>query len=646
MVLGYDFISNVGYNSIADICSIVICLIYAILLNSTYTEQNLSLHFFKLANIGIIISSICNITYHSMCNNLTEERVISTYILHDSTYIVLAFVFVLFIFYLINYVQMKTTARYCMYAYVSISFTIYFIAEIVDDFTQTGFYITDSGHGVHQSFFGEPFRYYYVACALAIIVFFVFYKKRFITRMYRALILTMFASFSLMIIQNFFRQTSFTIITFVIPLVTVLFLFHYNSYDQETGSLDEKAFNAYVANNSRKSQYGFICLLLLDMDEGKMAGISEEFFHFNERYFKNPITFRLMNNHILLAYDKDKNPDCDEQLKYVVDDFCALYDKHRIDYKIIIGNSYDDFETGIEYVEFIRYIEGKILDNSIYYLSDSDYEAYNHLKFVKSVIEDIHRKNNMSDERVRVFCQPVYNTITRKFTTAEALMRIVLDDGTMLFPDEFIPIAENNNFIHTLSRIILDKVCKAIKGLENEGYLIDRISVNISAQELKLPGFCQQVEQIIKDNGVDFGKIAIELTESRNDSDFETMKAVISRLRESGIVFYLDDFGTGYSNFERILGLPMDIIKFDRSLTIMSSQNDNYRYMVGSFSDIFKNSNYCILFEGVEDENDEIRCTGMNAKYLQGYKYSKPIPIEKLKDFLDFVPDSEDKMQA
>ena len=108
----------------------------------------------------------------------------------------------------------------------------------------------------------------------------------------------------------------------------------------------------------------------------------------------------------------------------------------------------------------------------------------------------------------------------------------------------------------------------------------------------------------------------------------------MDRLQKCGIKFYLDDFGTGYSNFEKIMGLPIDIVKFDRSLTIMSGKDEQSKFMVDRFADIFANSGYQILFEGVEDEQDEKRCTAMKAEYLQGYKYSKPIPIEELEGFL------------
>ena len=214
-------------------------------------------------------------------------------------------------------------------------------------------------------------------------------------------------------------------------------------------------------------------------------------------------------------------------------------------------------------------------------------------------------------------------------------MRIILPDYGIIYPDEFIPIAEKRGYIHTLSKIILHKTCKHLVKLQETGYDIERISVNFAISELKDPDFCDDVINIIKNIGIPVNKIAIELTESRNEQDFERVRRVMDVLQNIGIKFYLDDFGTGYSNFARIIGLPIDIIKFDRSLTIMSRKSGNSKYMVGSFSDIFENSQYQILFEGVEDEEDERRCIEMNAQYLQGYKYSKPIPMRYLYSFLE-----------
>ena len=115
------------------------------------------------------------------------------------------------------------------------------------------------------------------------------------------------------------------------------------------------------------------------------------------------------------------------------------------------------------------------------------------------------------------------------------------------------------------------------------------------------------------------------------------MKKKIEELREKGIKFYLDDFGTGYSNMERIMELPFDIIKFDRSLVLASGSDVRSEKMVESMASMFSGLDYSVLYEGVENEEDERKCIDMSASYLQGYKYSKPVPIIELQRFFSKV---------
>ena len=81
--------------------------------------------------------------------------------------------------------------------------------------------------------------------------------------------------------------------------------------------------------------------------------------------------------------------------------------------------------------------------------------------------------------------------------------------------------------------------------------------------------------------------------------------------------------------------LPFDIVKFDRSLVIASGSGGKYKAIVSNLASMFNDVDYSVLYEGVEDEADELRCIDMNARYLQGYKYSRPIPIDKLEEYLD-----------
>jgi EAL domain-containing protein (putative c-di-GMP-specific phosphodiesterase class I) len=169
----------------------------------------------------------------------------------------------------------------------------------------------------------------------------------------------------------------------------------------------------------------------------------------------------------------------------------------------------------------------------------------------------------------------------------------------------------------------------------NDGYDIARISVNVSMLELKGDSFCEDISGIVADSGISGDNIAIELTESQSESDFNVMKAKIEELKERGIKFYLDDFGTGYSNMERIMELPFDIIKFDRSLVLASGSSERSERIVGNLANLFTDLDYSVLYEGVETESDETMCKEMSASYLQGYKYSRPIPIAELRNYAE-----------
>lgn len=128
-------------------------------------------------------------------------------------------------------------------------------------------------------------------------------------------------------------------------------------------------------------------------------------------------------------------------------------------------------------------------------------------------------------------------------------------------------------------------------------------------------------------------RMHLEITES-GIMDKEEIRETLETLRSSGAKIALDDFGTGYSNFDRILSLKLDVVKFDRSLLLMADQDANSRFMLDYFSTAFERLGYKVLYEGVETDAQEELCIISHADYLQGYKFSKPIPIEELPRFL------------
>ena len=626
-----DLLFDYKYVVHGDIIALLISFVTHCLLRSTYMAKKANLGIFKIANILVGIASISSIFYHYMIFLLREENIIRLYLCRGLCYTTLIFVYICYCVYMKNIVEMDKKWGRFFDIVVYGGGIIFGIIEFVGPFFKIGFYV-DENIILHQNYYLDVFRFAYIYYCIIMGTLLIYYRKKFLPKMYRCIWSVIAVSVGIMIYQSFFHQTVYTVTSFTFPIIMVLFLFHYNSYDVKTGTLDHLAFDEYVEENKEKP-FSMIYLSLPNITSEELQLFSEQFLRKNDSFFEGSCCFRLMDNRMVLVYKREKN----KNEQQILDKMYLEFNKARKDndYQIVMMDSNGYLLNSKEYINYCKYVEERIPLNVIKNCDGDFLSDFLKQKFIHMNLEDIDKKGNLDDYRVKVFCQPVLNIKTGTFSTAEALMRLEIPEVGMVFPDQFIGLAESHNFIHTLSKIILNKTCQNIKRMEGEGYHIERVSVNFSVQELHLDSFCDDIIEIIESNGIPFEKIAIELTESKNEKDFLMMKSVVEKLQVKGIKFYLDDFGTGYSNFERLIGLPIDIIKFDRSLTILASRDDESKFMVGSFSEIFKKAEYQILFEGVEDEKDETQCINMNAEYLQGYKYSKPIPMEQLENFLE-----------
>lgn len=625
------FYSN--YQIAGDTIAVIICVAIFFLLGSAYTVRRQNLSVFKVAIFLCLVASFASMGYHTMVTNVTRENVLGIYICRAACYICLIWVYVCFFIYIRNLVGMRATyAKVFRFSIIGVA--ILATAWIcLTPVTKLGFYI-DENLAVHQNYYTDIFRYVYTYFSISVIFLLFAYKKNFIGKMFRCICCVTSLSYLLMIIQDQFMNTTYICVSFTLPIFTILFLYHHNSYEVETGMLDHHAFDAYI-HDMQKKNFSAIFVSFPELTHEKLSDLSTHLFRFNDQYLLSACSFRLRDNKMVLVYQKEKNRNYEKSLGELYDAFMQMVEEKHHDFRMILTDSIKELEYGEDYIALCEYIEKRMPLNTIYTCEEVDIQSFLKTKKILRELQDIYVKDDLNDERVKVYCQPVWNTKTGHFTTAEALMRLELPELGMVFPDQFISMAEKHGYIHVLSKIILNKTCQYIKQLEERGFELERVSINFSIQELHMSSFSEDIINIIDANGVAYDKIAVELTESRNEKDFKSVKRIMKELQGLGIKFYLDDFGTGYSNFERIIGLPIDIIKFDRSLTILASKNDESKFMVGSFSEIFKKADYQILFEGVEDERDELQCIDMDAMYLQGYKYSKPIPIEQLEEFLE-----------
>ena len=239
----------------------------------------------------------------------------------------------------------------------------------------------------------------------------------------------------------------------------------------------------------------------------------------------------------------------------------------------------------------------------------------------------------VENKTFQIYYQPIYDCGQGGFVSAESLIRLFGRDGTFLSPGEFIPMAEENGLIDSISWIVLEKVCRFLG--EHPQLPLKNISINMTGQQILDPTFIGRIEGNLDQYGVDGSRLRIEITERTITEDYAEVRKVMAYLAGKGIQFYLDDFGTGYSNLASMLSLPFEAIKFDQSLINMMNGTDKGLRTISLLADIMHENDYYIVAEGVETAEQMKLAKERSLDRIQGYYYAKPMPGEDLVSFLE-----------
>lgn len=257
-------------------------------------------------------------------------------------------------------------------------------------------------------------------------------------------------------------------------------------------------------------------------------------------------------------------------------------------------------------------------------------------KKIQSILKEKYKSNDFD-----VFFQPIYSFEENAFLYAEALLRIRNSSIGALFPNEFIPIAEESGLIIEITYQVLDKVCKCINHLEEEGILIGSIHVNFSAIQFKEEDLAKKVIQIIDANKTAYSKIKIEVTESTIVDNTEGIVEFVKEMESYGVYMGLDDFGTGYSNMSSIVNIPFNTVKLDKSLVWAALEHESSAIMFKHLVTIFKELNMKVIAEGVETIEQNQFCKEHKIDQIQGFYYSKPVDETS---YITFLKDKKTNM--
>lgn len=255
-------------------------------------------------------------------------------------------------------------------------------------------------------------------------------------------------------------------------------------------------------------------------------------------------------------------------------------------------------------------------------------EKFDMVNSIDSIIDRALEKGSFS-----VYYQPIYSVEKKRFTSAEALLRLIDEKYGFVPPDLFISAAEKSGAIHRIGDFVLDEVCGFIASDEFKKLGVDYIEINLSVAQCMKPDLADKVLQTLEKYGLSADKINLEITETAMSFGQTIMQNNLDRLSGAGVSFSLDDYGTGYSNMKRVVQLPLKIVKLDKSF-VDELDNPKMWIVLRNTIKMLKDMDMEIVVEGIENQSMADRFSALSCDFIQGYFYSRPIPKD---EYINFV---------
>ncbi|MEH1842252.1 MAG: EAL domain-containing response regulator [Nostoc sp.] len=237
-------------------------------------------------------------------------------------------------------------------------------------------------------------------------------------------------------------------------------------------------------------------------------------------------------------------------------------------------------------------------------------------------------------EEFEVYYQPIVDIASGKIVAAESLLRWQSPELGLIFPTDFIPLAESTGLIVPLGKWVLKRVCQQIKIWRKFGIYPLIIAVNLSVIEFNQPGFIAQVVNFIDSNGLEPHYLELELTESMIMHDVNSAITTMKKLQSLGIKIAIDDFGTGYSSLIYLKNLPLNTLKIDRYFIHNVATDPQKSAITKALIQMAHNLNLDVVAEGVETEAELGFLRQHNCNSMQGFLFSRPLPAAEFEKIL------------
>jgi diguanylate cyclase (GGDEF)-like protein len=242
----------------------------------------------------------------------------------------------------------------------------------------------------------------------------------------------------------------------------------------------------------------------------------------------------------------------------------------------------------------------------------------------------------VENKELTLYYQPIIDLNTQQLTGFEALVRWNHPKRGLIYPMEFIPLAEEHGLINPIGAWILQEACRELKLLQTR-YAIQpplSMSINISSRQFSQQDLVGILSQVLLETGIDPHTLILELTESIIMENVTAAVETMTRLRNMGLQIHIDDFGTGHSSLSYLQLFPISALKIDRSFINKLTANGDNQEIITHIVSLAKSLNFYVIAEGVEMEHQLANIKNLHCGYGQGFLFARPMAFAALDEWI------------
>ncbi len=622
------------YDIVAFALILVVLIVY-LTFNHLNTFSN---RVYKRLLVVSLLSAITDIASAITGSYCTKDQILINYIVNILHFVVQNFVPCLYCLFAYSMVYENERIKRKWFSIIFLPYIIELLLIFSTPFTNACFYIDELG--VYHRGYGQVVTYavaiYYIIVSLIIVI-----RNLKVLGMAQRIcvFLYSFECIILSIFQVFYSQylVQEIGIAFAMFFIYLTMQNPLEFMDVPTGVFNRNLFKKTLEGTIfRKEKFSIVCVQIeglsyINEKFGLHTGnlLLKQIANFLMGFTKSNNIYRISNRQFVLviSQEEDLTVLCNSILSRFEKSFSLNHISVNVNlwaYMCCIQNSKDIVNVN------------DIFDIIDYSLKEAIQNRKNSVVFASTDILEKRRReieisqaisNAINNNTFQVYYQPIFSVTENRYTNIEALVRLIDDNIGFIPPDEFIPIAEKNGDILAIGEIVLEKVCSFIEEYHPEDFGIKAIHVNLSVVQCMQENINIRLMNIIDKYSIPHTLIDFEITETTADNTSDTLIKIMQDFNSKGIHFSLDDFGTGYSNQTNIMRYPYSIVKIDKSMVWACDSNPKAFISLKHTVAMIKDLEMKVLAEGVETENQKEILTGIGVEYLQGYYFSRPLPI-------------------